>query len=238
MNSQNVTAIKDTNGICFKCLKKHNQENVHKIHIPSAGYGSYFDNLSTELQLCDSCYAETDSEWWEFESVPYCNDGGRLFKYDDEIRDYLKLLLLPGQELVWNRFAYGACANYNMDGQDWIDFKLGELPHKKCKEYGFYSPDEIKAYQELFTTCQYPMNEIHNDGSIGCYCPYGASGKKDQQVSGNISSHCYGCKKYKKRETPILSVKSSDWEDLILFIKYRKRKNYLEEKFGKLKLGI
>ena len=125
MNSKNIVAIKNTEGICFKCLKPHKESEIHKIHIPSAGYGSYFDNLSTELQLCDSCYAETDSEWWKLERIPYCDDGGEKFKFDDEIHDYLNDLPLPGQELVWNRFAYGACAHYNMGGQDWIDFKLG-----------------------------------------------------------------------------------------------------------------
>ena len=238
MNSKNIVAIKNVKGICFKCLKEHKESEIHKIHIPSAGYGSYFDNLSTELQLCDSCYADTNSEWWKFESVPYTEECGEVYKYDNEICDYLKMLPLQGRELVWNRFSYGAGIICNMDSQDWIDYELSELSHNKCKEYGFYSPDEVKAYKERFTTCQYPMNRVCNDGSVGCWCPYGASGKKDQQINENMSRECYRCKQYKKRETPILSVNDNDWNDLMLFIKYHNKKKHLEQKFSGLDFGM
>ena len=82
------------------------------------------------------------------------------------------------------------------------------------------------------------MNEIYSDGSVGCYCPHGASGKKNQQIDSNISEECYGCKKYKERKKPILSVDERDWHDLMLFIKYHDRKSYLEQKFGELELGM
>lgn len=237
MNSKNIESIKDTEGICFKCLKKHNQQNIHKIHIPSAGYGSCFDNLSTELQLCDTCYKETDPKWWKFETMSFCESGGMIFKFDDDIRDYLKSLPLPGQELVWNRFAYGASVPIIMDSQDWIDFELGELSHEKCKEYGFYSTDEKKAYEERFPTCQWPMNKVYDD-SIGCWCSFGAYGDEDQQAREDISEECYSCKNYKKRETPIISVDEKDWDNLMTYVEYQMNKNYLEEKFGKLELGI
>ena len=238
MNSRNITAIKDINGICFKCLKRHSQENIHKIHIPSAGYGSCFDNLSTDLQLCDSCYADTDSEWWKFETMSFCESGGTVFKYDDDIRHYLNNLPLQGQELVWNRFAYGACADFKMGSQDWIDFELGELPHDNCKEYGIYSPDEKKAYEERFPTCQYPINKVFDDYSISCWCPFGAFGAEDQHSIEDISEECYNCKNYKKRETPIISVDENDWDNLVTYVEYQINKSYLEEKFGKLELGI
>lgn len=153
MNSKNIIAITNTERICFKCLKAHKESEIYKIHIPSAGYGSYFDNLSTELQLCDPCYAETNSEWWKFERVPYSDDGGEKFKYDDEIYAYLKNLLLPGQEIVFNRFAYGTEAVLHiMESQDWIDFELGKLSRDMCRTWVFYSDEVIKAYKERFPT--------------------------------------------------------------------------------------
>ena len=57
MNSKGILAIKDTKNLCYKCLKK--KDKIQKINIGSRGYGSYFDNFSTSLQLCDACYEES-----------------------------------------------------------------------------------------------------------------------------------------------------------------------------------
>lgn len=239
LNTKGIKAIKNTECLCWKCLKEHSKDNIHVIHIPSSGYGSQFDNMSTQIQLCDNCYAETNPEWWKFETVPFTDDGmGELFRYDKEISQFIEALPLEGQYMVMNEFAYGACAGYSMDAQDWIDFELGELSHEKCKEYGFISPDEEKAYQERFTTCQYPMNRIYNDGSKGCWCPFGAYGKENQLAGDNVSDECYNCHYYKKRKSPILNISDDDWEDLMMYFHYQINEYRLEQKFSSLQLGL
>ena len=203
MNSKGIVAIKDTKNLCYKCLKK--KDNIHKIRIGSRGYGSYFDNFSTSLQLCNDCYKEStkDKPIWNMKSL-YENDMyADSYLYDNEMSTYLHKLPLVSQELVFNRNSYGACAGYNMDSQDYIDFELDELPHKKCKQYGMYSPQERAAYKERFPNCECVKINKYKDGSQGSSCPYGASGDKNGNVGLNIWNACYMCTHYKPREGDI-----------------------------------
>ena len=223
MNSKGIVAIKDTKNLCYKCLKK--KDNIHKIRIGSRGYGSSFDNFSTSLQLCDDCYVESikekpiwnmkivygnmhfsfgeskDNEYYKGKIVNELID--ERYEYDDEMIEYINNLPLVSQELVFNRNSYGACAGYNMDSQDYIDFELDELPHKKCKQYGMYSPQERAAYKERFPNCECVKINKYKDGSQGSSCPYGASGDKNGNVGLNIWNACYMCTHYKPREGDI-----------------------------------
>ena len=164
MNSKGIVALKDTKNLCYKCLQK--KDKVHQIRIGGSGYGSAFDNFSTSLQLCDECFSESqkDKPIWDMETVygeahfdSYTKKSDypknkivdeyidQRYRYDDEMYEYIKNLPLESRELVYNRNSYGACTDYNMKPQDWIDYELGELPHKTCKQYGRHSPQEITA---------------------------------------------------------------------------------------------
>lgn len=203
MNSKGIVAIKDTKDLCYKCLKK--KDNIHKISIGSRGYGSYFDNMSTYLQLCDDCYKESqkDKPIWNMKSLDDNNMYDDSYLYDNEMSGYLHNLPLEGQELVFNRNSYGACAGYNMDSQDYIDFELDELPHKKCKQYGMYSPQEKAAYKERFPNCGCVKINKYKDGSQGSSCPYGAHGDKNGNIGLNIWNECYMCTHYNPRKGDI-----------------------------------
>lgn len=256
-----IKAIHNTDCLCYKCLQK--KDKVRNISIGSSGYGSYFDNMSTSLQLCEECYAEStkDKPIWDMKTVygemhfsfgESKNDEyykGRIvsepidqrYEYDDEMDKYLCNLPLESRELVFNRNAYGACSGDPMDAQDWIDYQLGIISHGKCKEYGMYSPDEIAAYEDRFPICQYPAEIIYNDGSKGCWCLFGAHGKLNDgvvSVGGNISSKCYKCKYYKQRITPVISVKDSERADYDLYVEYQLKKDILEQKFGEMLKGV
>ena len=69
MNSKGIVAIKDTTNLCYKCLQK--KDKIRNIRIGASGYGSCFDNMSTSLQLCKNCYAEStkDKPIWNMEFV-------------------------------------------------------------------------------------------------------------------------------------------------------------------------
>lgn len=223
MNSKGIVALKDTKNLCYKCLQK--KDKVHKIKIGGSGYGSSFDNFSTSLQLCDDCYKEStkDKPIWNMKTVygdmhfsfgesknnEYYKDRivnepiDQRYEYDDEMIEYIHNLPLESRELVYNRNSYGALANYNMKPQDWIDFKLDELPHKKCKQYGFYSPQERNAYKERFPNCECVVINKYKDGSQGSSCPYGAHGDGNGNIGLNTYSQCYVCTQYKPREGDI-----------------------------------
>lgn len=199
MNTKGIMALKDTN-LCMKCLKK---KATHTYTISGRGYGSIYDNFNSKFHLCDDC-AKEEYRKWSDECCEYDKDNYvEEYKYEYDISDLIKSFPLEGQELFHNRFAYGACANYNMKPQDWIDYQLNELPHRKCKQYGFYSPQEIAAYKERFPNCGCVVINKYKDGSQGSSCPYGAHGNKDGDVDLNIWNSCYMCSHYKPREDDI-----------------------------------
>lgn len=225
MNSKGIVAIKNTKNLCYKCLQK--KDKVHKISIGGSGYGSAFDNFRTSLQLCEDCYKEStkDKPIWNMKTV-YGHDHfvGRYhypskneldedeivdeyiderYRYDDEMSEYLHNLPLQSRELVYNRNAQGACADWEMKAQDWIDYELDELSHRKCKQYGVYSPQERNAYEERFPNCACVVINKYKDGSQGSSCPYGAHGDRNGDVDLNIWKSCYMCSHYKPREGDI-----------------------------------
>ena len=201
--------IVNSDGLCWHCLQIKNPKEIHTIHFGSLGYGSSFDNFSSQLQLCNDCIKETNPEWWELEREKLDFDGSHNFyayKYEDEIMNYIGSLPLASRELFYNTYAYGACADSYIDSQDWIDYELGILSHEKCKEYGFTSPQESKAYKQRFPTCNHVYKKIYHDGSSACYCPYGASGNSDGTCNANISDECYMCEHYTPKENSMIII--------------------------------
>ena len=202
MEERKHIAIENPENVCFNCLR---ETDVHKFHIEALGYGSSFDNFSTRMNLCDDCLKLTNPEWWELEIVDIDNDFGGSYKYEDEILKFAKQMPVEGQELFYARYAYGACA-HSSGGQDWIDYKLGILPHEKCKEYGWYSPQEIQAYKDRFPNCKHVVIKVYGDGSKGSWCPRGAHGDGDGNCGLNISDECYLCDKFIERDGEIKVV--------------------------------
>lgn len=199
MNTKGIMALKDTK-LCMKCLKK---KATHTYTISGRGYGSIYDNFNSKFHLCDDC-AKEEYRKWSDECCEYDEDNYvEEYKYERNISGLIESFPLEGQELFHNRFAYGACAGYNMKPQDWIDYQLNELPHRKCKQYGFYSPQEIVAYKERFPNCNCVVINKYKDGSQGSSCPYGVFGDKDGNIGLNISSDCYMCTRFKPREGDI-----------------------------------
>jgi hypothetical protein len=207
-NKENV-AIKNIGHTCCNCLK---EGEVNHIHIGALGWGSSFDNFSTQIDLCDECLEKTNPEWWKLkvcgnhdENGSY-DEYGEWYEYEKEIFKYIKQMPLAGQELFYNHYGYGACADSNMDSQDWIDYELGTLSHEKCKEYGCYSPQEIKAYEDRFPNCKNVEIKVYSDGSKGSKCYMGAWGDENGNCECNISSKCYLCDRYGERTGEIKVV--------------------------------
>lgn len=194
MNSKGIKALKDTS-VCMKCLK---EKATHFYRISYRGYGSAFDNENTHWQCCNECH-DDKFDLWANETCDeidckkvWCEE----YKYENDILDFIHSLPLESQELFFNTFSKEGY----MSQQDWIDYKLKELPHKKCKKYGVYSHDEINAYEQRFPNCSEVFKEIYHDGSSSCMCFYGASGNSDGSCGINISSQCYMCDNYKPKD--------------------------------------
>ncbi len=254
---KHIKAIGEDKCLCYKCLQKKHKDNIISIKIGASGYGSHFDNLSTQLQLCNECYDESQKEKpiWNMEIVygemhftelnkrerevipescivPEYID--KRYRYDSEMSEFISVLPIQSRELIYNRYGYGAGASFHMDSQDWIDYELGILSHEKCKEYGFYSQEEITAYRERFPKCQHPVNIIY-DGWKASKCPMDACGDYGQVCKTDnflYGEYCYKCPYYMERITPIRDISSHDEGDYMLYAMYQLNKEELERKFG------
>lgn len=218
-----IKAIPYDKNLCFHCLKK--VDNTHKIYFGPLGYGSRFDECSTMLQLCDDCFNKAPNAIKNPEYENEDSEFGPNYKNEDKIFDYIDNLPAEGQQFVKNKFwedDHGP-----MDPQDWLDYFINkDLPYEKAKDYGLYALEEIKAYKERFPKCEYPVNRLFSDGSYGCYCPFGASGNKDQKDDPyNISTECFTCKYYKERTSKIKTIKNKDLYEYFLKVKDRINKN-------------
>lgn len=203
MNSKGIVALTD-HSVCMKCLSK---KATHTYTICGRGYGSIFDGTDTKLQLCDNCHKD-EYETWFNEDCTY-NDYWADYTYEDNISELINSLPLEAQELFDNTFSSGLDSDF-MNAQDWIDYKLGELPHDKCKEYGVYSPQEIKAYHDRFPTCNHVFLKTYSNGSVSCRCNYGAYGNKDGTCDINAYDECYQCTKYTPRVDKMKEINEID----------------------------
>lgn len=203
MNSKGIVALTD-HSICMKCLSK---KATHTYSIYGRGYGSIFDGTNTKLQLCDDCHKEEYETWFNEDST--YDDYYENYTYEDNIKGLISSLPLEAQELFHNTFSNGWNSHF-MEAQDWIDYKLDELPHDKCKEYCMYSPQEIKAYEDRFPTCGHVFLKTYSDGSGGCKCANGASGNKDGSCGLNISRECYQCTEYTPRVDKMKEINEVD----------------------------
>lgn len=203
MNSKGIVALTD-HSVCMKCLSK---KATHTYTICGRGYGSIFDGTDTKLQLCDNCHKD-EYETWFNEDCTY-EDYYEEYTYEDNIMKLINSLPLEAQELFNNTFAHGWNSMF-MEAQDWIDYKLSELTHDKCKEYGVYSSQEIKAYHDRFPTCNNVFLKTYYDGSSRCKCSFGAYGNKDGTCDANIYKQCYQCTKYTPRVDKMKEINEID----------------------------
>lgn len=207
-----ILAIKNNDGLCYKCLNIYDESKINIIEIEELGYGSGFDGFSSKLQLCDTCKSKTNSQWWKLKVLKNKENNFtyEYYEFEKEILEYIEELPLQSQELFYNENGYGSTANYKMDSQDWIDYELNLLSHEKCKEYGLYSLQERQAYYDRFPTCGEVFLKIYSDNSSGCYCKYGASGNKDGSCNENISIECYQCSHYIPKQGSMKIINEMD----------------------------
>lgn len=199
MNSKGIKALEED--VCLVCQK---EKPTHVYSIFGRGYGSCFDNDRIEFKCCDKCDKPEFRYWFNEESED--NEFCEVYTYEENIMDLFKSLPLNSQERVFNT------SDWIMEPQDWIDYKLNELSHEMCKEYGRYSPQEIQAYNDRFPVCDKVFREVYYDGSSCCCCNYGAAGNSDGSCGLNISDDCYMCAHFEVRSDHIKTVDVAEEE--------------------------
>ena len=207
--------------LCYCCDKLQSTvESLHIFRIEDRSYGSKFDEHKFEIQLCDICKNHIDPIW--FNEKPDVNDDYcEVYKYEDEVAKFIDSFILENQEYIYN-----CCYSY-ITRQQWIDYKSGVLPDEIMEELRLYSPRQRKAYEEKFTTCNYPINIKAPNYEDGCKCQFGANGDYNQKINPEYHcTDCYNCQNYVKRFEPI---KEMDMKTFKKYIEYLKsKKTYLE----------
>ena len=213
MSVNNVLAISSNQikNICFKCLQ---EKETIRIPINPLGYDSFFDNWGTEIHLCQDCIDSCiDSSIWDISSgtlsivkkqTTKTNGPSTTetlyYSHEDEIVDYIHQLPIQSQELVFNRFAWGASVPV-MKPQDWIDYNMGTLSHEETKKYGLISLDELKAYHQKFPMCKHVRILTELDKPIYSSCIFGCKGDVNGVCYDNPTFiPCYNCEFFQEKE--------------------------------------
>lgn len=118
-----------TDGVCYICQDKP-ATKTYTFDKPR-GYGSAFDSLLGDIQLCccDDCDRKRFSKW--FSEKPTMDDYVENYTYEGEMARFFDSLPANAQEKIYN-----AGDPYGIDAQDWIDFRLGEPSSEQMEHYG------------------------------------------------------------------------------------------------------
>ena len=215
--------------LCYCCdTLQATPEMLNDFHIHSRGYGSKFDSSNITIQLCNECSKYIDPIW--FTEEPKLAEDGYYenYIYEDIIRKFIDSFIIENQEYINNEHD----TDY-MERQDWIDYNNGVLSDEKIEEYGYYSPRQIKAYEDNFTTCNHPINIIYPSYK-SCRCEYEALGEYGQLINeNNFSEECYNCENYIKRFEPIKEMDEKQYKDYVRYSQAKRIYFELKDEFEK-----
>lgn len=188
--------VKNSNTVCFNCLK---HSNVYVLKIHELGEGSFYNGFNTELHLCNYCLNEELKKWFELEVIG--NDTKKKYLYEDELLAYVNKMPLAGQELFYNRYAYGKNVIYTPT-KKWLEH-LSSQNNMSSVEVE-YTGD---SYASKYSNCEEVYNLLMPDGSIYSKCPFGLTGLGNAQEDyHNENISCYSCAHYRKRNSQIRNI--------------------------------
>ena len=118
-------------------------------------------------------------------------------------------LPVAGQELFYNRFAYGINVPY-VPAKQWIAEREKEdgLKYDRSREY------KGDSYSSRFNECEEVYNVIMPDGTVFSKCPFGECGKEGGKTSlADEKIECLKCSHFKRRSVPIRNIPLSNEEE-------------------------
>ena len=188
-----ILAIKDEEGLCWNCLRKH--QHINRIEVPELGFWSIFDGYTIEIHLCDDCLLCSKPGLWSLKTERVGKHGGYHYVYEAEMFGYIDRMPMVGKQFVLNEFAHDV-DRPPIPPQDWLDYRMKTLPYERAKALGLLSNEEIIAYRKRFPKCVQPiLMDGPEDDNETC-CPYGAKGDADQNPVWPACAECYQCRKY------------------------------------------
>lgn len=190
-NLNNNDPYKENQCVC--CGTEVPKEKIY--YMADRGYGSYFDNMSTKIPLCDSCKPKEFEEW--INETPIIEGYCETYKLEEKLNDWFSSLSVQGRELIFNHYSSDS---YTTNSNHWIIMEKSLAKHEIYKENCRYSPAEVHAYYTKFPTCKEVMKREYKDGSKGSYCNLGAHGSVDKNnniIAGlNVCDDCMTCEHF------------------------------------------
>ena len=119
--------------VCDNCKANENSKPIKIFKLNNRGYGSQFDSLDIEIDLCDDCIKKLGikEEWFDndlnqvYETIQDEHDPivEHLYVFDytneDKVVDAIKKLPIRAQEKILNRPS--SCNPFVMDSEEWIE---------------------------------------------------------------------------------------------------------------------
>ena len=119
--------------VCDKCGINENDKKVVSLEIKDRGYGSEFDSMSFEFELCEDCINElgVNADWFDNEvnevyGVIYDEQDPIVYhknvfayKNEDNIINIINSLPIEAQERILNQSTL--CSPFKMDTEEWIE---------------------------------------------------------------------------------------------------------------------
>lgn len=141
--------------LCDDCYKESIKDNLDLWNMKVKFVSIYNDismNGSSNNKEFDKENVLTLNEsnlYIDFENcIIYDDFEYDFYEYEKEMLDYIHLLPIQSQELIYNRLDYGVHASRKVDPQEWIDYELEELPDELCKKNGWRTITEINEFRE------------------------------------------------------------------------------------------
>lgn len=130
-------AIENPTKICWHCRK---EKDIKVFSYPSLGYGSIFDDFSSEFHICEDCLKSVGKDIFSNKVITEKYGDNDMFSYsvyenEDKLAEFVNSHPVEIQELFYNKFG-SSSADYNMESNDWINLENGIITEEMKEKYG------------------------------------------------------------------------------------------------------
>ena len=132
--------------LCFNCNKLHAKENIQIFRVSGRGYGSVFDTMDFNIQLCPDCLEKIDVNCFNNANVGILGIE-EVYYREDLLEEFINNFRIENQEYIYNTDTE---FEDKIARKDWIEMNKEEDQDVKDEmAWGFYKKNEtIKAVVE------------------------------------------------------------------------------------------
>ena len=126
--------------LCFNCNNLHAKENIQTYRIHGRGYGSVFDTMDFNIQLCPDCAEKIDVNCFNNAQVGVLGIE-EIYYREDLLEEFIDGFRIENQEYIYNTDSY---FEDKIARKDWIEMMKEENEDIRDEmAWGFYKKNEI-----------------------------------------------------------------------------------------------